>query len=597
MSAAENASRPLSTWRYWWGLIKCHPGLYGATTFLRVLIFSVLFQITGLIERSFFNSLTGDALLDWQPWTWAILVIMVAVFRGGLIMTDMYVFFRWVFSSAAVMRKNMFEHILDRPGARAIPGSTGEAVSRFRGDAEEVGQFTAWALFILAQAIFAIVAVIIMVRINARITFFVFLPLVVIVAIANRTMTRVQKYREDIRGATGNVTGFIGEMFDSAQAIKAATAEENMLARFHTLNDNRRRTALKDRLFTEILTSIFRNTVNLGTGAILLIAGSALQDGNFTVGDFSLFVYYLWFVTDLTAMTGMFFARFRQTGVSFGRMDRLMEGAPPENLVKRTPVFLSGALPEVPYTPKSGVHRLTSLSVHNLSYQYPGSDKGIRGVSLTLMPGDFTVITGRIGSGKTTLLRVLLGLLPRDEGEIYWNQQLVADPASFFVPPRTAYTSQIPLLFSESLRNNILLGIPEEQADLSAAIEAAVLEEDLTQLDHGLETTIGSRGVKLSGGQKQRAAAARMFARDHELMVFDDLSSALDVNTERQLWERLFKRPQATCLVVSHRRPALRRAGHIIVLKDGRIEDQGGLNELLERCDEMQRLWAGKDHN
>ncbi len=207
--------------------------------------------------------------------------------------------------------------------------------------------------------------------------------------------------------------------------------------------------------------------------------------------------------------------------------------------------------------------------------------------------GTFTVINGRIGSGKTTLLRTLLGLLPRDAGEIYWNGTSVADPASFFVPPRSAYTSQIPQLFSATLKENILLGLPEEQVDLQAAISTAVMEQDLANLEQGLDTMIGTRGVKLSGGQAQRAAAARMFARDPELLICDDLSSALDVETERALWERLFALKQRTCLIVSHRRPVLQRADHIIVLKDRHVEAEGTLAELLETCEEMQRLWSG----
>jgi ATP-binding cassette subfamily B protein len=212
---------------------------------------------------------------------------------------------------------------------------------------------------------------------------------------------------------------------------------------------------------------------------------------------------------------------------------------------------------------------------------------------LKLERGSLTVITGRIGSGKTTLLRVLLGLIPKESGEIHWNGELVEDPATFLIPPRVAYTPQSPCLVSETVKSNILMGLPEDKVDLSAAIRSAVMDQDVAELEKGLETIIGPRGIKLSGGQAQRTAAARMFVRSPELLIFDDLSSALDVETERRLWERLFEQPEITCLAVSHRHAALRRAERIIVLKDGHIEAEGSLDELLESCQEMQYLWQG----
>ncbi len=604
---------------------------------------------------------------------------MVAIFVGRITKTQ----HRFLISG--LVRHNLLHELLKRPGAELATGgangqnaSPGEILSYFRDDAAQIEDVVVGTNEIFAAGVFAVGSVALLISVNPTMTLLVFLPLCAIALLAHQAEHRLKRYRRASRQATQQVTGLIGELFTAVQAVKVAGAEAQMLEELRKRCDRRRDLMVRDQVFTAVLNSGFENIVSIGTGLILLVASQSLgAQGDLTVGDFALFVYYLSFVTYFLAFLGGFIATIKQSEVSFERMGKLVgaweggrvdewEGGrvdetstreitesqiftnpptrlpihppthPPADPSTRLPIhplthphplYLKPLLSSQPVLPSMATaiasEPLHELRVEGLTYRYPGGG-GISDISFTLAQGSLTVITGRVGAGKTTLLRVLLGLLPKQAGALYWNGQPILDPANFLVPPRAAYTPQIPQLFSASLRENLLLGLGDavgpEQFD--RAIATAVFDRDLAQMPEGLETLIGTRGFRLSGGQKQRAAAARMLLRQPALMVFDDLSSALDVETEQLLWEQLFgnredaeaerhqvqgtrckakpntqhptpntqnpstclpihppTHPPAhpsthppTCLVVSHRPSVLNRADQILFLENGRIE-------------------------
>jgi ATP-binding cassette subfamily B protein len=588
----------MRTWEYVWQLIRFRPGLFILNTILAIII-ALMILAPGWLAREFFNTLEGTTVLG-IGWVIALLV-MTALGRVASNMGIVAVDVTFRFHTSALLSKNLFKHILSVSGSRALSSSSGEAVSRFRDDVQEAGVFIGYPVLIdtISSTFMMLVALAVMLWIDPWITISVFLPLMIVVVVANMASKRIEKYRSASRIATGEVTSWIGSVFGSIQAIQIGAAEKRVAKRFDVINEKRRKTSVKDRLFTELLNSIFMNMVNIGTGLVLLLAASKMQKGSFTVGDFALFVFNLSWISQTTLRYGMLLARYKQLGVSFRRMNELMQGADEAQLVEHGEVFLgkkedvkvegNGAILE-----KSTSENLAILEVSGLTYRYPHSSNGIEDITFCLRKGGLTVITGRIGSGKSTLLRTMIGLLPPEKGSIHWNDKQVMEPDKFFIPPRSGYTPQLPRLFSDSIRDNILMGIPEEEVDLKRVINLVAMDADLSNMDKGLDTVVGPKGVRLSGGQIQRTAIARMLVRETEIFVCDDLSSALDAETEKLIWDQILEQYDSAFLVVTHNRQLLRRADHIVLMKDGKVEAEGQLEELLRTSKEMQSLWDYK---
>ncbi|MGP1383626.1 MAG: ATP-binding cassette domain-containing protein [Thainema sp.] len=627
-----------------WQMIRYAQRLYWVDTLLWLFILG-LPAVPGILIREFFNSLTDQANASESPWIWISLLLATGLARVVAIFTGRITKTQHRFLMSGLIRHNLMHELLKRPGAELAAGgatgkkvSPGEILSYFRDDAFQIEDTVVGTNEIFASAVFAIGSVALLLSVSPAMTLLVFLPLCAIAALAHQAEHRLKRYRRASRQATQRVTGLIGELLKAVQAVKVAGAEAQMLDELEKRCDRRRHLMVRDQVFSAILNSGFENIVSLGTGLILLLASQSLgaQD-QLTVGDFALFVYYLSFVTNFLAFFGGFLASIKQSEVSFERMTDLVgagesgsRGAeeqgrdklpnllpthpsthrpihpsthpPTYPLTHPHPLYLKpifGAQPSLPKPPSPPtLEPFQELRVEGLTYRYPNCDRGITDISFTLKSGSLVVITGRVGAGKTTLLRVLLGLLPKQSGSIFWNGKQVHDPANFFVPPRTAYTAQIPQLFSASLLDNLLLGLDATVTSdhLTQAIATAVFDQDLAALPNGLETLIGTRGFRLSGGQKQRVAAARMLLRQPQLLVFDDLSSALDVETEQRLWQRLFESRRMrewesesvedskktsnslpihpsthppTCLIVSHRPSVLNLADQVLLLESG----------------------------
>ena len=560
----------MSIWRLGWRVSQHEPRSFWTGYLLFVLFFTFPVLSGWLLGRGFNALSTGHN--NRVFWIGGALVLcevarMSAIHLGALSWTRAWVHMQ------SLLRANLLNAQVASGGPEAGQpvGSAGEAITHFRDDVEDVTMFIDGFVDISAGVVFTVLAGLVLGSVDSRAALMLLIPLVG-VALATRTLdARIKRYRAADRIAASAVSGLLGDVMAAATTVKVNNAIEPTIAHLQKLVDARRRTAVRDRVLDESVWAFSQGAADVGLGLVLLSAAGAMAAGRFSVGQLAVFSAYLGWLSFLPRMVGRMLARRKQVSVAFDRMSRLVADTNADNTVtdRLLPIGLRQDRAR-PLAVRPERVPLDVLDVRHLTAHYL-TGAGVHDVSFSVPRGSFTVITGPIGSGKSTLLRALLGLAHQADvtGEVVWNGEVLADPGAFLIPPNAAFLPQVPQLISDSVADNIALGTIDE-AQLTLALQLAAVLADIEEMPDGTRTMIGPRGLRLSGGQRQRVATARALVHSPELVVLDDLSSAVDIETELQLWSNLAA-VGITVIAVSHRAVAFDRADQLLRLQDGHL--------------------------
>lgn len=478
---------------------------------------------------------------------------------------------RWWVGVSTLVRTNMLEAQTASGGSKAasLPLSPSEAITRFHDDTRDT---VIWADSWLDGGgimLYGVGALIIMATIDAGAALVALVPLVAVTLITRRLTPRLYAARAADRRAAATVNSFLGEMFAGMLAFRLAGREEAAIRRLETHTAERRRTAVRDTVLQQAIDGMASSTADITIGLTLLVLVGPMRDGRLSVGDIALFVAYAVQLGRVPRFASRLITAREQAVVAYERMSEMVAPGRPADLVEPTEVTIEPS--DTMRTRDADPDRvsLQRLDLRGVSAVFADTGGGIREIELVVEGRSFVVITGEVGSGKSTLLRVLAGLEPAQEGSIEWNGRCIDDVAAWMVPPQAAYLPQIPRLFSESISANIRLG--RDGHDIDEVLELTTLAYDLAEMPDRIDTRVGARGLRLSGGQAQRVATARSLLTQPELLLIDDVSSALDVATELELWTSLRAQGRSTIIAVSHRQLAFDLADEVITLRDGRI--------------------------
>ena len=369
-------------------LIRFTSGYFWPCVAFTTILYCVVPMSLGVTTRAFFDSFTTSAGIN----VWTVVALIVAL-QLSEVLAELAVSRGWSsfsYKAHTLLQRNMFAGILRGFGRHGLPVPPGDALSRFREDPPAITSGSMDGVCdLIARGIFAVIAAVVMWRIEPVLTITAFVPVVVGALVSDVLGTRSSRYGAAALESTTTLSRFLGEIINAQLAVRVAGAKGRVIDRLGRIGDDRRRLSLRDHVFAESLNSMNFHLVHVSTGAVLLIGASKIRDGTFTVGDFAMFVIFLDQLTYLPAEIGRVITELKRTRVSIRRMNALLPGEAPESVVAPAPVYLRRALPAVESPPERtrlerlewSVSRPSIQAVDGVSRTFPSRSKEERSPS------------------------------------------------------------------------------------------------------------------------------------------------------------------------------------------------------------------------
>jgi len=535
------------------------------------------------------NDWLAKTVNEWsQLHSWSPLTGLGLAFIGlGIIAGVLYCFVQthraWMNTRLEwAFRQQVFDKVTEKGPDFFNKYRTGDLVTRMTDDvAEKLSWFACSGIFRLYEALLYVLFVtIMMLQISPKLTLWTAGPLPFLIILFFKTSTKLDKRYDNVQSRISNFNDVMEACFSNIRVVKSYVREKLQFSKFDKAASDRRNNEIKVIKLQAILELLYHYLWQFAIVIVVVVGGYMVIMSELTMGQMSTFIYYSVYLIFPMFDIGQFLVKSRQSAVS---IDRLM-------VLEKHPIMVE----------HSGQKQFkednrATLSFDDVGFAFPSSKRRIIDrLSIDIETGKTIALVGRVGAGKTWVSNLLPRLVDPNIGCIKLNGVDLRDWEISGLRKNIGYVTQEPILFSDTIKNNILMGRSEiEDSVIDWAIDIAQLKDEIASFPKALETAVGPRGITLSGGQKQRLALARALVGKPKILILDDCTSALDSRTEAALWDRLYEvLPGLTTILVTHRPDTLKRADKIYVLSEGKLVESGKHSELISNGKEYSRIYS-----